>query len=168
MKKIAVIYGSTTDNTKSVAERIVSKLSANDVALLDVSKLKAGDLDAYPNLILGTSTWGLGDLQDDWEGYLGTLESSNLEGKVIAFFGLGDSSSYPDTFVDGMGILYEAIKNKGAVLVGKFPVDGYSFDASIAQQGDDFVGVALDEDNEPDQTDSRLDMWIKSIQPSLQ
>ena len=167
MSKIAIVYGSTTDNTKTIAETIAKKLSGEDVTLLDVSKLNAGDLDAYPNLILGTSTWGSGDLQDDWDGYLSNLKASNLSGKTIAFFGLGDSSSYPDTFVDGMGILYEAVQGKGAKTIGEFPADGYSHDASLAEIDGKFVGVAIDEDYESNETDNRLNAWIESIKPLL-
>ena len=60
-------------------------------------------------LILGTSTWGFGDLQEDWDAFLGSLTKMNLTGKTIALFGLGDSSTYSDTFVDGMGIIYRAL-----------------------------------------------------------
>lgn len=165
MKKIAIIYGSTTDNTKNIANSIAKKLSGEDVTLLDVSNLKEGDLTAYPNLILGTSTWGLGDLQDDWDGYLSTLEGSDLSGKTIAFFGLGDSGSYPDTFVDGMGIIYDAVRDKGATLIGAVSTEGYSYDASRAEVDGKFVGVPLDEDNEDDQTESRIDTWIAEIKP---
>lgn len=165
MKQIAIIYGSSTDNTKSIAESIAQKLSGEEVTLLDVANLKAGDLDKYPNLILGTSTWGLGDLQDDWDDYLSNLKNSDLEGKTVAFFGLGDASSYSDTFVDGMGILYETVKDKGCKLIGSFPTDGYDYDDSKAVVDGQFVGVALDEDNESDKTDERLDEWIGSIQP---
>ncbi|MDR0371439.1 MAG: flavodoxin [Prevotellaceae bacterium] len=163
MRKIAVIYGSSTDNTKNIAKSIAGKLLGEDVTLLDVSKLKAGDLDAYPNLIFGTSTWGVGDLQDDWEGYLSELKGADLSGKTIAFFGLGDSGSYPDSFVDGMGILYETVREKGARLIGEFPADGYDYDTSRAEVDGKFVGVAIDEDNESDKTDARLDKWIESI-----
>lgn len=165
MSKIAIVYGSTTDNTKNIAETIAKKLSGENITLLDVSKLKAGDLDAFSNLIFGTSTWGLGDLQDDWDVYISNLESANLSGKTIAFFGLGDSGSYPDTFVDGMGILYETLANKGAALIGEFPTDGYNFDTSRAEINGKFVGVAIDEDNESSETDNRLNAWIESIKP---
>ena len=168
MKQIAIVYGSSTDNTKNIANRIAKKLSGEEVTVLDVSTLKAGDLDKYPNLILGTSTWGLGDLQDDWDGYLSNLEKSNLSGKVVALFGLGDSGSYPDTFVDGMGILYEAVKNTGAKTIGEFPTDGYTFDASKSEDGGKFIGLALDEDNEDDKTEGRLDEWVASIRPLFQ
>ena len=165
MSKIAIVYGSSTDNTKSVAETIANKLSGENVTLLDVSKLKADDLNAYPNLILGTSTWGLGDLQDDWEAFLSSLKAADLSNKTIAFFGLGDSGSYPDTFVDGMGLLYQAVQGKNAKTIGAFPTDGYDYDASQAEVDGKFVGVAIDEDNESDKTDERLNAWIENIKP---
>ncbi|MDL2308964.1 flavodoxin [Bacteroidales bacterium OttesenSCG-928-B11] len=167
MKKTAIIFGSTTGNAETVAEKIAEKLINNDVTLIEVSKLKSTDFDDYQNLILGTSTWGLGDLQDDWDGKLSVLENSNLNGKTIAFFGTGDSSSYPDTFVDGMGILYETVSGKGANLVGQFPADGYSYDASRAEIDGHFAGVAIDEDNESNLTDERLDQWIASFKSIL-
>ena len=167
MSKIAIVYGSSTDNTKNVAEMIAGRLVGEDVTLLDVSSLKAGALEAYPNLILGTSTWGLGDLQDDWDGYLANLKGTDLSGKTIAFFGLGDSGSYPDTFVDGMGILYKAVQGKGVNIVGAVPVDSYSYDASQAEVNGQFVGLPLDEDNESDKTEGRVAAWVDQIKASF-
>ena len=165
MSKIAIVYGSSTDNTKNVAKMIAGKFAGDDVTLLDVSNLRTSVLDDYPNLILGTSTWGLGDLQDDWDGYLADLKGSNLFGKTVAFFGLGDSGSYPDTFVDGMGILYEIVQGKGANLVGAISTDGYSYDASRAEVDGQFVGLPLDEDNESDKTEDRVEAWVEQIKP---
>lgn len=163
MKQLAIIYGSTTDNTKTIAKEIAKRLSDFDVTLLDVANLKVGALDTYPNLILGTSTWGLGDLQDDWDSYLSNLKNSNLEGKTIALYGLGDSSSYPDTFVNGLGILYKVVESKGANLIGKVSAADYDFEDSEAVREGEFVGLALDEDNESDKTADRLDAWVTDI-----
>ncbi|MDR0604541.1 MAG: flavodoxin [Bacteroidales bacterium] len=168
MKKIAIIYGSTTGNTETVAKSIAEKLSSEDVQLIEASNLKVEDVETFPNLILGTSTWGLGDLQDDWETALPILKKCDLSGKTIAFFGLGDSGSYSDTFVDAMGTLYEAIKNTGCTFVGKTSVKDYQFDASKAVVDDCFVGVALDEDSESNLTNNRLEQWIANILPHLQ
>jgi flavodoxin I len=168
MKNIAIIYGSSTDNTKNVAQKIAQKLSGENVLLKDVSKVKFNDLAEYPNIILGTSTWGVGDLQDDWDSRLSELKSIDLTGKTLAFFGLGDSSAYSDTFADGMGLLYEALEGKGFKAVGEFPVDGYSFESSKAVKNGKFVGVAIDEDNESNLTEQRIDKWIANIIPELQ
>lgn len=167
MKKIAVIYGSTTDNTKTVAKQVASLLSSAEVDVIDVAHLKVEQLAQYPNLILGTSTWGSGDLQDDWDGFLSKLKGADLGGKVVALFGLGDSSSYPDTFVDGMAYLYDAVKDNGCTLVGTVSPEGYSHSSSNAEVDGRFVGLPLDEDNESDQTDARLSAWIAEIEPSF-
>jgi flavodoxin I len=168
MKDIAIIYGSSTDNTKNVALKIAQKLSAENILLKDVSAVDFNDLANYPNIILGTSTWGLGDLQDDWIDRISELQNVDLTGKTLAFFGLGDSSSYSDTFADGMGLLHEALEGKGFKSAGEFSVDGYNFDSSKAVKNGKFVGVAIDEDNESNLTEQRLDAWIASIIPELQ
>jgi flavodoxin I len=168
MKNIAIIYGSSTDNTKNVAQKIAQKLSGENVLLKDVSTVNFSDLANYPNIILGTSTWGLGDLQDDWSDRISELQNIDLEGKTLAFFGLGDSSSYSDTFADGMGLLYEALEGKNFKTIGEFPTDSYSFDSSKAVKNGKFVGVAIDEDNESNLTEQRIDAWVTSIIPGLQ
>jgi flavodoxin I len=166
MKPVAIIYGSTGDNTKGVAKKIAGQIEG--AVLYDAASAKTNEIESYDNLILGTSTWGLGDLQDDWEGFLPELKKLNLEGKTIALFGLGDSSSYSDTFVDGMGIIYEAIKDKGCNIIGSVSSEGYTYDASRADNGAGFVGLAIDEDNEYNLTDSRIADWTKDILSKFQ
>lgn len=166
MKKTAIFYGSSTGNTQAVAETINSHMD-HQAALINVENAAAADLEAYDFLILGTSTWGLGDLQDDWEGFITDLETANLEGKNVALFGLGDAEAYSDTFVDGMGTLYNAIRSKACNIVGKVSIDGYTFDASMAQVDDQLVGLALDEDNESQLTGERISRWMESLRPHL-
>ncbi|MBV5283824.1 MAG: flavodoxin [Paludibacter sp.] len=168
MKPIAIIYGSSGGNTKDVAKKIAKKLVNAEVTLIDVSKASVTDFETYSNLILGTSTWGFGDLQDDWDGFLSKLKSINLENKTIALFGLGDSSSYSDSFVDGMGILYETIKDKDCKIIGYISAERYNYDSSRAEEAGMFVGLALDEDNEYDKTDNRINDWLSDISPKFQ
>jgi len=166
MKTTAIIYGSTGDNTKNVAIKLAAKIK--DAVLMDVASATISAIEKYDNLIFGTSTWGIGDLQDDWDGFLPSLEKANLEGKTIALFGLGDSSSYSDTFADGIGILFETINNKGCTIIGMVSTEGYTFDASRADIGGHFVGLVLDEDNEYALTDIRIESWVNEILPALQ
>jgi flavodoxin I len=125
------------------------------------------DILAADNLIIGTSTWGAGELQDDWYEGVELLKSNDLSGKVVAIFGCGDCESYSDTFCGAMAELYNAAKSAGATLVGAVSTDGYSFDDSEAVVDGQFVGLALDDINEDDKTDGRIDAWITQIQPSL-
>lgn len=164
MNKTIVIYGSSTGTCEAIAEKIASKLG---VDVLNVQDLTADIIAENQNLILGTSTWGAGELQDDWYDGLNLLKSADLGGKVVALFGCGDAESYSDTFVGGMGELYDGIKASGARFVGEVATDGYTFDDSSAVVDGHFVGLALDDVNEDDKTDDRIDSWIAQISPNL-
>ena len=134
---------------------------------LNVQDLTADIVSANQNLILGTSTWGAGELQDDWYDGLKTLQDADLSGKTIAIFGCGDCSSYSDTFVGGMGELYNGIKNSGAKFIGAVETDGYTFDDSEAVIDGKFIGLPLDDINEDDKTDTRIEAWVAAIIPDL-
>ncbi|MCR5129914.1 MAG: flavodoxin FldA [Prevotella sp.] len=164
MNKTVVIYGSSTGTCEAIAEKIGSKLGAE---VVNVQDLNADIIADNQNLILGTSTWGAGELQDDWYDGLSTLKTADLSGKTIALFGCGDAESYSDTFVGGMGELFDGIKDSGANFIGAVSTDGYTFDDSTAVVDGKFVGLALDDINEDDKTDERIDAWVEAIMPSL-
>jgi len=164
MKKTGIFYGSTTGNTEAVAKTIAKKLNAE---CFDVASTPVENILQYDHLILGTSTLGLGDLQDDWEACLSNLKGLDLSGKTVALFGLGDAGSYPDTFVDGLGSLYNVIKDKGCILVGDVDPEEYEFDDSTALVDGKFVGLPLDEDNESGLTAGRIEKWIEKISPAF-
>ena len=164
MNTTIVIYGSSTGTCEAIAEKIASKLGCEAV---NVQELTTDIIDNHQNLILGTSTWGAGELQDDWYDGLKTLQESDLSGKVIAFFGCGDCESYSDTFVGGMGELYNGIKDSGAHFIGSVDTDGYTYDDSEAVIDGRFIGLPLDEINEDDKTDTRIEAWIATINSEL-
>jgi flavodoxin I len=166
MSAIGIFYGSSGGNTQTVAENIAKKLGVGKSDLYDVGKAKASDLTAYEVLLFGTSTWGLGDLQEDWEDFIQTVASADLSGKKLALFGCGDSSTYCDTFCDAMGKIYQSVKDK-ATIIGSTDTEGYSFDDSEAVVNNRFVGLALDEDNESHLTEKRINQWIESLQPEM-
>jgi flavodoxin I len=101
-------------------------------------------------------------LQDDWEDFIKVVASADLSGKKVALFGVGDSSSYSDTFCDAIGKIYEVVKDR-ATVVGFTDAAGYSFDSSESVIDDKFVGLALDEDNESNLSGQRIDNWIKQL-----
>lgn len=164
MKKTLVVYGSTTGTCESIAQTIASKLGAEAI---NVTDLTAEAIAGAGNLVLGSSTWGAGDLQDDWYDGLDLLKQADLKGKTLALFGCGDCESYCDTFCGAMGVIYDALKDSGARFVGAVSTDGYNFDDSEAAQNGEFVGLAIDDVNEGDRTESRIDEWVKAISPEL-
>ena len=164
MNTTIVIYGSSTGTCEAIAEKIASKLGCK---ALNVQELNDAIVAENQNLILGTSTWGAGEMQDDWYDGLKTLQNADLKGKTVAFFGCGDAWSYSDTFVGGMGELYKSIKESGARFIGSVDTTDYKFDDSEAVIDGKFIGLPLDDINEDDKTDSRIDAWLNVINPEL-
>lgn len=163
MKQVGIFYGSSTGDTEKVALLIQEKIGSEKAALHDIIVSKAEDLEKYPFVILGISTWGIGQMQDDWELFLPELENVDYHRKKIALFGLGDQESYPDTFADALGILYDKLKSLGFVIVGEWPVEGYEFIQSGAERDGKFVGLVLDEKNQPELTEERIVQWLTRL-----
>ena len=162
MKKTIVVYGSSTGVCEEIANTIGSKLGAE---VIDVADFTADIIGAYDNLILGTSTWGAGELQDNWYDGVEVLKKADLSGKTVAIFGCGDSESYSDTFCGAMKEIYDAAE--GANILHGVSADDYTYDASEAVVDGNFVGLALDDVNENDKTEMRINNWIEQIKPAL-
>lgn len=166
MAKIGIYYGSTTGNTQDLAEHLAKALDVASADVHDVASASA-DFSAYDVVLFGGSTMGMGDFQDDWESYIDDVKNADLNGKKVALFGCGDSSSYSDTFGDALGKIYEVIKNKGCELIGKVSIEGYTFDSSEAIVDGQFVGLLIDEDNESNLTDQRVALWLEDLRKAI-
>jgi flavodoxin I len=164
MTKIGVFYGSTTGATQTVAERIAEELGVESMDIRDIDPLELTDYDL---LVLGCSTWGDGEIQRHWKAFLPELAKLNLEEKAVALFGSGDQRVYDTTFVDGIGVLYETLARQGVKFVGFWPVHGYDFRESKAMRAGHFVGLPLDDDNQPELTSSRIETWTKLIRAGV-
>lgn len=167
MKKVGIIYGSSTGTCETIANSIAQKLGVDSADVMNAGEITVEKVNPYEVLLLGTSTWGDGEVQDDWYDGLKVLKSANLKGKTIALFGCGDSESYCDTFCDGIGVLYEDLKDSGCTIVGKVPTDEYNFSSSISVVDGMFVGLPLDDINEDNKTEARVDAWLEEIKSDL-
>ena len=160
---IGIFYGSTMGATESVAEKIRDVIGQEVAKLYDVASTPVDTLNDYECIIFGTSTWGEGGLPDDWDAFIAALDRIDLSGKKVALFGLGDQDIFPDTFVDSVGIIYEKVRERGATVVGSWPVSGYQFDDSRAVRDGAFVGLVIDEENQSDLTDGRIRKWVDKV-----
>ncbi len=142
MDKVHVIYGSTTGMTEAVAAKIANSLGAQ---VFNVNAADAAAFDAEL-LVLGSSTWGIGDLQDDWAAKLDEVKG-NFAGKKVAVFGLGDSQGFADSFCVAAETIANAAKDAGATLVGEV--------------------LKLDDTNEADQTDGKIAAWVETLKSAL-
>lgn len=169
---IAIFYGSTTCYTEMTAEKLKVLLESDpalpegsSVSLHNIKQQPLQRMQDYDVLILGISTWDFGELQEDWEAYWDDIAGVNLDGKIVAIYGMGDQIGYTEWFVDAMGMLSDAIAGQHCQRIGFWSTEGYQFDKSkaVTADGEWFVGLALDEENQYDQTDSRLLQWSAQI-----
>ncbi len=162
----AIFYASSTGNTSGVAKdiaKILGSVETFDIASTGVEKIKE-----YDKIILGSSTWGEGDLQEDWEELWDDFSEIDFSGKIVALFGLGDQDGYPDNYVDAMGLIYEKVIENGAKVVGLWDVtDEYFHDESHAIKDGSFVGLALDDDNQNELTQERVTAWCEQIRSEI-
>lgn len=175
MGKIGIFFGTDTGNTRKVAKTIHKKLGDDADAPVNVNKATAEDLLKYDALILGTPTLGDGELPgltagaqaESWEEFLPQLEGKDFSGKTVALFGLGDQEGYGHEFVDALILLYDLFAKAGAKIVGAWPTEGYTFEASKSIIDDRFVGLVIDNDNQSELTEERIDAWLEQIKPAL-
>ena len=157
---VTIVYGSSTLNTEFVSQRLQREFGEEEAKLVNVREADAAELQEAENLILATSSWGSGSLQDDWELFFPKLDQVDLSGKRVALLGLGDQENYPDSFCDALKHLAEKVRERGGELVGRTSTEGYTFSRSRAQEEEGtFVGLIIDEDNQADKTDERLHTW---------
>ena len=163
MKKIGLFYGGATAKTAVVALKIQDAFAENEVVLIPIEGATRKEFESFDNIIAGTSTWFDGELPTYWDEFLPEIESIDMTGKKVALFGLGDQERYPDNFVDGIGILAEAFTKSNAELVGFMPVSDYQFTQSRAVKEGHFLGLALDVENQSEQTEERILKWVAEL-----
>ncbi|VAW28145.1 Flavodoxin 1 [hydrothermal vent metagenome] len=163
MKVIGLFYGSTYGMTEDIAKKIKSAFKKFSVDLYDVKDTPKEVLNRYDYLIFGTSAWGIGEMQDDWERWIYALEDVDFSEKKVALFGLGDQKTYPESFVDGLGTLYCRLPDK-SVVHGEWPTDGYKYYFSLAEKDGKFVGLVLDENNQKEKTGERIKKWVAQLE----
>lgn len=165
MAKLGLFFGSDEGNTEGIAYRIQQRLGEDVVDVYDVADVTQLEFADYDRIILGISTWDFGQIQSDWEEFWDDVSEVDFSGKTVALYGLGDQFGYGDFFLDAMGMLHDVVEQAGAKIIGHWPTEGYEFDASKAEipGAGLFVGLALDEDQQPDLTTDRLNRWCKQI-----
>lgn len=166
---IGLFYGSTTCYTEMAAEKIQAQLNElfedNVVDVFNIKDVPLKNAEQYDIIIFGISTWDFGELQEDWESQWEDAHQLNLDGKIVALYGLGDQYGYADWFQDALGMLHDAIAPSGCQIIGYWPNQGYEFAASkgLTAEGTHFVGLSLDDENQYDLTEERVRAWCEQL-----
>ncbi len=162
---IGLFYGSSTCYTEMAGEKIRDTLGAGLVDVFNISDTPIVTASFYSRLIFGIPTWDYGELQEDWEDIWQEVDELDFTGRQVALYGLGDQVGYPEWFLDAMGYLHSKLLGLGALPCGYWPVEGYEFEASkaLTPDGTHFVGLALDEENEFDLSETRIARWCAQL-----
>ncbi|MFP1761426.1 flavodoxin FldA [Lonsdalea quercina] len=168
MALIGIFFGSDTGNTENIAKAIQQQLGTDVAEVHDIAKSSKEDLERFDILLLGIPTWYYGEAQCDWDDFFPTLEDIDFTGKRVALFGCGDQEDYAEYFCDAMGTLRDIIEPRGATIVGNWSTEDYYFEASKGLADDShFIGLAIDEDRQPELTNERVSAWVKQISAEL-
>ena len=173
MATIGLYFGTDTGATRRVAKSISRTLGDIAGKPINIRNAEVVDLLEHDILILGTPTYGDGELPgkstgnmtESWEEFLPKLKGSNFSGKKVALYGLGDQNKYDDNFASAMRYLYDMFIECGAEIIGQWPADdSYTFSYSKAIINKQFVGLVLDEDNQKELSPPRLDAWLTQLE----
>jgi len=163
MSKIAIIYSFNTKKTGKIANQVQEGFNDPEIEMLNAEDITEERFLAHDRIIMGVPTWFDGELPNYWDEFVPALEDMDLKGKKIALFGLGDQKGYPENFLDGVGIMAEILEARGASLVGFTSTEGYEFESSRAVKNKQFMGLAIDYENQGSMNKERIAAWIKQL-----
>tara|TARA_Y100001970_G_scaffold225108_1_gene277833 strand:- start:114 stop:626 length:513 start_codon:yes stop_codon:yes gene_type:complete len=165
MKKIGLFWGSTSGNTEIAVEFMEEYLQDEgfEVESFNIADTDVDKITEFDNIIISCPTWNIGELQDDWDSIFLDYEKLDFSGKIGAFFGCGDQVGYPDNFIDAVGMLAKPFMKNGGKLIGRCSTDDYDFRDSVALDDDKLLGLGLDYDNEEDECEGQMIMWLEDI-----
>lgn len=176
MQKIGMFFGTETGTTRLIAKKLY-KLLGTEIAdkPINVNRIAPEQMLQYDALILGTPSYGVGDipglsagcLERNWEEFLVQLGTPDLSGKRIAMFGLGAQERYSERFASSLIALYKVFEGFGAEMIGDWSTEGYEFEHSASVVNARFVGLVIDQRTQGMYTEARLKAWVEQIEPQL-
>lgn len=177
MQQIGIFFGTETGTTRLVAKKIQARLGDAIAAKpVNVNRIEPAQLLAYDALILGTPSYGVGQipghsagcLESNWEEFLAKMPADvSLRGRRIALFGLGAQERYAERFASSLRRLHDVLQGWGAEIVGAWSTEGYSFEQSASVVDGRFVGLVIDQRTQGMLTEARLDAWVAQVRPLL-
>ena len=163
MNKTAIIYSFNTKKTGKIATQIQEGFQDDKIEMVNAEELTEELFLSFEQMIMGVPTWFDGELPNYWDEFVPALEELDLTGKTIALYGLGDQKGYPENFLDGVGIMAAILEAQGAILVGYTSIEGYEFESSRAVRNDQFLGLAIDYENQGSMNKQRIAAWIEQL-----
>jgi len=170
MAKIGIFAGSSGGVTMSAAEKLEELFDGAELINMEDDFDDLEQFEDFDVLLIGSSTWGQGDPQRDWVDPLYAIENDepDFTGKKVAFFGAGDQKTHGEHFVSALGKMEEIFHKRGAKTgFGHWPTDGYEYEFSLAEKGGMFCGLPIDDVNQADLTEERLEAWAEKVKEEM-
>ncbi|CAK0887183.1 unnamed protein product [Prorocentrum cordatum] len=165
MRAIGVFFCTRTGNTQEVAELVGEMIGVVPVELGDTAVL--GDLNTYDGLIVGAPTWNTGAHEKrsgtSLDGHLAEIRDLQMGGKMVAVFGCGDSFEWSSNFCDAIEEIHSAFSAAGAKMIGYVDASSYQHAESKSEVDGKFLGLPLDQENQIDLTEGRVEAWIRQL-----
>jgi flavodoxin I len=171
MANVGIFVGSSSGVTLEVAEKLQELFEGSELINMEEDFDDLEQFNDFDVLLIGSSTWGQGDPQRDWVDPLYEMENDmpDLSGKKVAFFGAGDQDTHGEHFVSALFKIKKIFQSCNALVsYGYTSVEGYDFEFSLAQEGDQFCGLAIDNINQEDLTEQRVEAWAKQIKEEME
>lgn len=172
MAKYGVFVGTAGGTSMKVAEVLAEEFGIDEDDVINMEE----DFDdveeqllEYDVLFLGSSTWGQGDLHFSWVDPILEIEDDEIDfsGKTVAFFGAGDCKKHGEHFCSALGKLHHTFTNAGAKPIGSIAKDDYNYEFSLAEIDGKFCGLGIDEHNESEKTEQRIEQWVRLLKSEL-
>lgn len=167
MNSLKIVVGTDTGNTEYHAKYIKKELLEHyniESEIVMVHDIQPEDWTSHDYYILGAPTWFDGEMSQDWNWYLPTFKDTNFTDKTIFIYGLGDQVGYPTYYCDAVGLLGRAVTEAGGSVECLTTTDGHDFKESQAVMTEGvFWGLCLDEENQPEMSDDRINEWVQNI-----
>ncbi|WP_017753887.1 flavodoxin [Calidifontibacillus oryziterrae] len=125
-----IVYTSMTGTTELMATTIAKELIklGETVDQKDAMEIFVEELKSYDKILIGSYTWGDGELPDELLDFYNEVKNTDLTGKTGAVFGPGDSCY--EHFARAVDILEQTLKSRGCEII----TDGLKVDRESDEQ----------------------------------
>ena len=171
MSKVGIFCGTAGGTSMIIAKELAKafKVQEEDLINMEEDFDDIEQFEDYDVLFIGSSTWGQGDVHFAWVDAQLEIEDEQMDfsEKTVAFFGAGDCVKHGEHFCSAMGKLHKTFKKLGAKVIGYVDKTDYSYGFSLAEIDDKLCGLAIDEHNEKDKTQKRVESWIEDLKTEI-
>lgn len=171
MANVGIFCGTAGGTSLLVAEAVADAFNLEEDDLINMEE-DFDDIEQmleYDVLFIGSSTWGQGDVHHEWVDPQLEIESDGIDftGKTVALFGAGDCVKHGEHFCSALGKLYKTFTKAGANVVGFVDASDYKYESSLAEMDGKLCGLAIDQHNEKEKTNTRIENWISSLKEQI-